>query len=131
MPATAGMYVVFGHQGVAGSVSLLTGVELSWSMAYKRFFPCGSLLAANIFQGPIAWEGKYKKAYVTPAMLGSFNVGTYLWVGTLYPTGNVTGGTIAGTLMFVGGQLSNMAAESLDPVEEEHSFIMYNMTISA
>ena len=125
----AGMFVAFGIGG--GSVTLLDGVTLTWAQNSKQYFPCGSLTAAAIFRGPVSWEGSFKRAYVNTGMMGSAYIGTNQFIGTLYPLG-ITGGTptIAGTILISGGSLTNMDREQLDIVEEEHKFLIYNMTFT-
>jgi hypothetical protein len=124
----AGMFVVF-HLAGAG-IALLDGVTLTWNQPNKRYFPCGSLDAVAIYRGPVEWEGSFKRAFVSPSLMGSFNVGTNSFVGTIFPTGG-TNPLVSGTILLTGGSLNNLEREQLDISEEEHKFLIYNMTFTA
>ena len=90
----------------------------------------GSLQPSSILKGVIGWDYSYKKAYTNGTYgMGTFNVGTVLMVGTIFPRGG-TNPFIAGTFAPTGGNLSNMAAESVDAVNETETGILYNVTIT-
>ncbi len=126
MSATAGLNVIM-HCGAV--VTLLTGVELSWKQDAKRFTPCGSLQPAAVLRGAIAWDGSFKKAYQNNKYLGTFNLGTWNWIGTVYPVGG-TNPYIAGTILLTGGKLGNMAKENVEATDEDNTFIIYNLTFT-
>jgi hypothetical protein len=121
------MFVVFGIGGA--NVGLLDGVTLSWSQDSKRYFPCGSLNAVAIYRGPVSWEGGFKRAFTSTNLMGSFNTGTLSFIGTIFPVGG-TNPLIAGTILLSGGNLNNLEREQLDVAEEEHKFVIYNMTFT-
>lgn len=116
-----------GTVGPGSVAAMLTGVELSWSATKKRFYSMGSLLPESVLDGIIAWEGGFKRAYSSNVYIGTFNLGTVRYIGSICPRGTAQP-AIMGTLAFTGGNLSNMAAESADAVMEEQSFILYNVT---
>lgn len=113
--------------GTSSTIALLTGVELSWSQDNKRWYAIGSLHPADVLRGPIQWEGRFRKAYLTNTWLGTFNVGTYVLCGSIVPRGTNTP-FILGTVILTGGALSNMEAESNEAVMEDQGFIIYNLT---
>ena len=114
--------------GTAHTVALLTGVDLSWSQTKKRFYQLGgSLQPSQVLRGVIAWEGKFKHAFISPMYMGSFNIGTYPFTGSICPRGG-NSPAILGTVELTGGSLSNMQAENEAAVEEDYSFIIYNLT---
>ena len=50
--------------GTTNTISLLTGVELSWTQNKKRFYTSGSLHPLSVLRGIIKFDGSFKKAYV-------------------------------------------------------------------
>lgn len=132
MSATEGLkgviYISTGTAVVAGSViALLTGIELSWSQTAKRFYSMGSLQTYQVLKGPIQWDGSFKKAYTDNKWLGTFNLGTYLLYGSITP-GTAYSPAILGTMVLTGGRLSNMTTESVNAIEEDNTFILYNVS---
>ena len=127
--AKEGMYgaIMF---GTLGTLAYLTGIELSWSQEKKLFYPMGSVEAASTLHGVKRWEGSFKQAFTNTNMLGTFNLGTWTGTGTIYPRSG-TNPYIAGTFSFLGGNISNMASESIDASQETHNFRFYNVTIQA
>lgn len=114
--------------GTADPIALLTGVELSWSQTKKRFYQMGgSLHPSQVLRGIITYDGKFSKAYVDNRYIGTFDMGTVPFTGSLVPRGGYSP-AILGTVEFTGGSLSNMAAETEAAVGEDHSFIIYNLT---
>lgn len=114
--------------GTADPIALLVGVELSWSQTKRRFYQLGgSLHPSQVLRGVIAWEGRFIKAYVDNKYLGTFNLGTVPFCGSIVPRGT-NSPAILGTVELTGGSLSNMAAENEAAVEEDQSFIIYNLT---
>jgi len=109
------------------TVILLTGVELSWTQGNTPFHGMGSQHPASILRGCIAWEGRFKKAYIDKTYMGSFNIGTYRYCGSINPRGG-TNPFILGTIVLTGGGLSNMEACSEAYVAEDEGFIIYNLT---
>jgi len=108
-------------------VMMLTGVDISWTAAKKRFYSSGSLLPESVLDGIVAYEGSFKRAYYSNRFATMNTLGTWRLLGSLSGRGTASP-AIFGTIVLNGGNLSNMAAESSDPVTEEHSFIMYNVT---
>ena len=113
--------------GTADTIALFTGVDLSWSQRKTRFYVSGSLHPSCLLDGVIEWEGRFHKAYLTNLWLGTFNIGTYLYCGSIVPRG-ATSPAILGTVALTGGSLANMAAENEAAVMEDQGFIMYNLT---
>jgi hypothetical protein len=130
MSAKEGLYATI-SLGQPGNIVLLTGIELSWSQDNKRFYPMGSLIPASILRGCLSWEGSYKRAFTNMGSMGmgTFNLGTTVMIGTVFPRAS-TSPLIAGTIVFSGGNLSGMSAESVNAVEETEKFIMYNVTMT-
>lgn len=123
----AGMFVVFGMAG--SNVGYLDGVTLTWDQTTKEYFPCGSLSAVAAFRGPVSWKGGFKRAFTTTNWMGSMATGTLKFIGTIFPLGG-TNPLIAGTILLASGSLNNLERENLDIAEEEHKFIIYNMTFT-
>lgn len=109
------------------TVALLTGVNLSWSQNKTPFYQMGSQLPMRYLQGCIEWEISWKKGFVDTANLGSFNVGTYTYLGTVFPRGG-TNPYIAGTIVLNSGTLADMEACNEAAVKEEHTAKFYNLT---
>ena len=109
-------------------IALFTGVELSWTQTKRRFYQAGgSLHPSQVLRGVIAWEGRFKKAFVKTSYLGSFNSGTIPFCGSIVPRGG-NSPAIMGTVELTGGALSNMEAENEAAVMEDQGFILYNLT---
>ena len=114
--------------GTAQVIALFTGVELSWTQTKRRFYEArGSLHPTSVLRGIIAWEGRYKKAYVDNRYLGTFNLGTLAMHGSIVPRGGTTP-AIMGTVELTGGALSNMEAENEAAVMEDQGFILYGVS---
>lgn len=116
-----------GTMGTQSPIILLTGIELSWTQGNTPFHGLGSLQPASILRGCIGWEGRFKKAYTDNKWLGTFNIGTYQFAGSLNPAGT-TVPMILGTVVLTGGSLSNMDACSEAAVNEDQGFIIYGLT---
>ena len=116
-----------GTVGPGSVIAMLTGVDLSWAAAKKRFFSSGSLLPESVLDGVMTWEGAFKHAYSHNQHINIWALGTARWIGSICPRGTASP-AIMGTLAFTGGNLSNMSAESNDAVVEEQGFILYNVT---
>lgn len=119
--------------GTADTIALFTGVDLSWTQEKRRWYHMGSMNHYYVLDGVIAWEGSFRKAYTSNRWLGTFHLGTYAFCGSIVP--RYTAGSIAsnspailGTIKLMGGSLRNMETETVEAVEEEESFIIYNMT---
>jgi len=87
----------------------------------------GTYPTEDVLRGPVNWEGSFKKAFVDLLYMGTFNIGTYLWYGSISPRGVGTP-CVLGSLVFNGGSLANMEMENEAAVEEEETFIIYNLT---
>ncbi len=113
--------------GLGSVVVMLTGVDLNWSQAKRRFFSSGSLQPESVLDGIVEWNGSFKRAYSSNVYAGTFNIGTVRWIGSIVPRGTVQP-AIMGTLAFNGGNIRNMAAESNEAVTEEQNFVLYNVS---
>jgi len=111
----------------ADVIALFQGVDISWTQTKRRWYPMGSLNPIDVLNGVIAWDGSYKKGYLTNAMIGSFNVGTYVFCGSIVPRGG-NSPAILGSVVLTGGSLSNMEAENEAATMEDEGFIIYNLT---
>jgi hypothetical protein len=110
------------------TVALLTGVELSWSQTKKRFYQLGgSLHPSQVLRGIIQYNGKFTHAFIDFDLLGTLDAGTIPLYGSITPRG-ANSPAILGTLELVSGSLSNMQAENEAAVEEDFSFILYNIS---
>lgn len=109
------------------TVALLTGVELSWSQNKRRFYSLGSLNPQCVLDGPISWDGSFRRAFLTNKYLGSVSIGTCRFVGSICPRGPSIP-AIIGFMKITGGNLRNMAAESAEASIEEQTFILYDIT---
>lgn len=117
-----------GTVGPGSVIGLLTGVDLSWSQAERRFFQLGgSMLPSGVLDGVVEWNGGFKKAYVSNEFIGTFNIGTVRYIGSICPRGTASP-CIMGTMAFNGGNIRNMAAESNEAVTEEQNFVLYNVS---
>jgi len=83
----------------------------------------------DILRGVIGWEMGWTSAFLNTKWLGTFNVGTHNILGTIFPRGG-TNPLIAGTIAMNSGQLINMEAENEAAVVEEHSAMIYNITLT-
>lgn len=119
--------------GTADTIALFQGVDVNWSQEKKRWYPMGSMNTTDILDGIIAWEGSFNKGYLTNRWLGTLNLGTYVFCGSIVPRYRV-GATVAhtpaimGSVKLTGGSLRNMQAENVEAVMEDESFIIYNLT---
>ncbi len=122
----ATLYLADGTAAISNTntVAMLTGVDISWTAAKKRFYSCGSLVPESVLDGVMSWEGSFKRAYFCTKYAGSVQIGTCRFLGSISARGTVQP-SIFGTLVLTGGNLSNMAAESNDAVTEEEGFILY------
>jgi len=109
------------------TVALLTGVELSWSQNKRRFYSLGSLNPESVLDGIISYDGSFRHAFLTNKYIGSVNVGTCNFIGSICPRGTSTP-AILGSMKITGGNLRNMAAESAEASTEENTFILYNVS---
>ena len=108
-------------------IGLLSGVDLSWSQEKVRWYHMGSLNNYYVLDGVIAYDGAFRKAYVDNQYIGTVNVGTVEYCGSIVPRG-ATSPAILGTVKITGGSLRNMAQANANAVEEEQGFIMYNLS---
>lgn len=116
-----------GTVGPGSVVAMLTGVDLSWSQNKRRFYSLGSLLPETVLNGPIAYDGGFKRAYCSNIYVGTFNIGTVLYIGSICPRGTAQP-AVMGTLAFTGGNLRNMDAEASAATIEEQKFILFNVS---
>ncbi len=117
-----------GTVGPGSVVVMLTGVDVSWSQAGRRFYQSGgSMLPSSVLDGIIEWNGSFKRAYASNVYTGTFNIGTVRYIGSIVPRGTASP-AIMGTLAFTGGNIRNMAAESNEAVTEEQGFVLYNVS---
>ena len=113
---------------VADTQALLQGVDLSWNQEKVRFYHMGSLNNYYVLDGVVAFQGAFRKAFVTANMAGSIvTSGSNVYCGSICPRGASTP-AILGSVVFTGGSLSNMAAGNANAVTEEESFIIFNLT---
>jgi hypothetical protein len=115
--------------GTADIIALLTGVDLSWTQTNRHWRYMGSVRATHILRGPLNWEGAWRAAYVNNNWLGTFDVGTLTFCGSITPRGG-NSPCILGTITLGGGSLANMEMENPEAVIEEQTFQIYNMTFS-
>jgi len=125
--AKEGLYGVFAMGNIG--TALLTGCSLRWRQTKRRFYPSGSILPTQVLRGVIEWTLGFRKAFCSIANLGSFNVGTYEFIGTLYPRGG-TNPLVKGTVALNSGSLLNMEAENEAAVVEEHEAMIFNLTFT-
>ena len=125
VPSREGLYAVITVADL--TVALLTGVNLSWNQNKTPFYQMGSQLPMRYLQGCIEWELGWKKGFVDTANLGSFNLGTLSYLGTVFPRGSVSP-YIAGTIVLNSGSLSDMEACNESAVKEEHTAKFYNLS---
>lgn len=88
----------------------------------------GSLNNYYVLDGVVQFSGAFRKAYIDNLYLGTFILsGTTVYCGSLVPRG-ASSPAILGSVKLTGGSLSNMNQAVADAVEEEESFIMYNLS---
>ena len=113
--------------GTADVIALFQGVDLSWTQTKRRWYPMGSLNPTDVLDGVITWDGSFKKGYLTNVWMGTFNLGTYVFCGSIVPRGG-NSPAILGSVKLTGGSLANMEAENEAAVMEDEGFIIYNLT---
>ena len=124
MSAREGLYAVLSLSNL--NTALLLGVTLSWNQNKTGFWQMGSLHPMRYLQGCIEWELSWKKGFVDTTNLGSFNLGTLEFLGTVFPRG-ASAPYIAGTVVLNSGNLSDMEACSEAAVKEENTAKFYNL----
>lgn len=113
--------------GTADVIALFQGVDLSWTQTKRRWYPMGSLNPTDVLNGIIAWDGSFKKGYLTNLWMGTFNIGTMVLCGSIIPRGT-SSPAILGSVVLTGGSLANMEAENEAAVMEDEGFIIFNLT---
>jgi hypothetical protein len=111
----------------ANTVALLTGVELSWAQNKRRFFQLGSIIPSSVLDGVITYDGAFRRAFFTTKYIGSVNIGTCNFIGSICPRGTAQP-AMMGSLKITSGNIRNMATESAEAVAEEQTFIFYNVS---
>ncbi len=120
---------LYANMTVGGSViALLAEVEFECQADAKEWGNMGSVTTSDVLHGMRTFKGNAKKGYVDNTYLGYFIVGSAL-VGTILPRGGTTP-WIAGTFEITNWKLTGMKHETSDPVLEELSFIMYDISYS-
>lgn len=127
MSATEGLYAVMSIANL--NLALLTGVTLRGDQTKSPFHQMGSLHPLQYLQGCIEWEIGWTRAIGSVSNLGSFNVGTLTYLGTVFPLGG-TNPLVAGTIVPNSIALNNMEACNESAVEEEFSGKFYNLTFT-
>lgn len=88
----------------------------------------GSLNNYYVLDGVIRFDGAFRKAYTSNQYIGTYVLsGTTVYCGSLIPRG-LSSPAILGSVKLTGGSLANMNQEVADAVEEEQTFIMYNLS---
>jgi len=122
------LYISTANPPVAGSVvALLQGLEFSGRQTNRGWFPMGSLIPSEYLRGIIEFDVRFRRGYIDNMFLGTFQIGTYVWYGSLTPRGPTTP-AILGSVVFEGVDFSNMEAENEAAVMDEYSIKMYNLT---
>jgi len=127
MSATAreGLYAILDLNNAA--VALLRGITFHKEQSMKRFYECGVIQPSVVLRGPLREEGTFKRAFVTTTYAGTLNLGTYNFIGTIYPRGSLVP-YLQGTFLLNSLDWVNMNAEDESAVEEEFGFVVYNVT---
>lgn len=110
-------------------ITLLTGISLSGEQTKSPFYQMGSLNMERYMQGHVVWDIGWTRALTTVANLGSFNVGTLTYLGTVFPRGG-TNPLVAGTIVPNSITVTNMEACNESAVSEEFSGKFYNLTFT-
>ena len=115
----------------ASVIALFQGCDLRWRQTNKRWYVMGErTVSLKVLRGVIEWEGSFKKGYLSNIWLGTFNLGTYVFCGSLVPRG-ATRPAIMGSVVLTGGSLANMESEQAEAVMEDEGFIMFNLSFVA
>jgi len=124
----ARLYIATTNPPPVGSVlALMQGAEFSGRQTNRGWFPMGELIPNEYLRGIIEFELRGRHGYVDNLYLGTFQIGTYVWYGSLTPRGPTTP-AILGSVVFDSIDFSNMEAENEAAVIEEFSCKMYNLT---
>ena len=122
------MYLGTACPPVAGDlIGLLAGVDLSWNQEKVRWYHMGSLNNYYVLDGVIAFDGAFRKAHVDNQYIGTLIAGTNIYCGSIVPRG-ASSPAILGTVKLNSGSLRNMQQANANAVEEEQSFVMYNLS---
>jgi hypothetical protein len=120
-------------EGMSGSISYngtvvahLASVEVSWSRSASEWADMGQTATSDVLLGVIKHKGNVKIGFTDWVYKSMFTGGSQL-VGTLYPLGG-TATSLAGTMVFTQGKLSNMKQDSEAAVLLDQDFIFYNVT---
>jgi hypothetical protein len=121
---TEGMSGSLAYNGTV--IALLASVDLSWSRSATEWASMGETATSDVLLGVKKHKGNVKMGFTDWAYKSFFTGGSQL-IGTLYPIGG-TGTTLAGTMVFTAGKLTNIKQDSEAAVLLDQDFIFYNVT---
>jgi hypothetical protein len=107
-------------------VANLSEVSYEETRAYKEWVPMGSIQPSQVLLGALKYKVTAKHGWVDNTYLNYMSGGSIL-AGTVLPRGGTTP-VISGSCVVVGSKLSNMKQESADPVLDDITIVMYNVT---
>ena len=111
----------------ADLIAQLRGIEWTSRQTKRRWYIMGSLNTVEVLRGIIEHDGRARHALVNLDWLGTLNIGTWQYCGSLVPRGPTTP-AVLGTVEITDLTWSEMAAENEMAVIEDIGFIMYNLT---
>ena len=111
-------------------VAELRGIEWTSRQTKRRWYAMGTIHPSQILRGIIEHDGRARHAFITPEWIGTLQIGTYVYLGSLTPRGATTP-FIMGTVEITDISLNNMEAENEMAVIEDIGFIMYNLTFKS
>lgn len=107
-------------------IALLDEVNYDQSRDVKEWVPMGSVKTTEILEGVVKYKVTAKHGYVDNTFLNYITGGSVL-TGTVFPRGGTTP-TISGSMYCTNAKISGMKRESPDPVMEDLTFVLYNVT---
>jgi hypothetical protein len=110
------------------TIAKLADVEFECTADVVEWADMGETLTSEVLHGVRTFKGMARKGYINNTYLDYFIGGSAL-IGTIFPRGGTTP-YIAGTFEITNWKCTGMTHEAADPVLEELSFIMYDITKS-
>jgi hypothetical protein len=126
MSLSEGLNATMSVEGTA--IAKLADVEFECTADVVEWADMGETLTSDVLHGVRTFKGMARKGYIDNEYLGWFTGGSAL-VGTIFPRGG-TSVYIAGTFEITNWKLTGMSHGKADPVLEEVSFIMYDISTS-
>ena len=108
-------------------IALLSECTFQLTRDAKEWVAMGSVKTTDVLLGAYKYKVTAKHGYVNNTYLNYLTGGSTL-AGSLFPAGTSGGGTISGSLICIDIGVNGMRQENADPVFEDLTFIMYEVT---